>query len=251
MRNAVGAVQSVLVLGGTSDIGLAIAKRLRDDGATRLVLAGRDPAALERAASSLRRPGVEVVTGRFDADAVEDHEEDLGSLFAGGDLDVVVAAWGVLGDQAVAEVDATAAVAIARTNYLGAVSVLTIASTRLRSQGSGALVVLSSVAGERVRRTNYVYGSTKAGLDGFCQGLAAALAGSGVRLLVVRPGFVATKMTEGMKAAPLSTTAAKVAEATVAALAAGQGVVWVPGALRLVMMVLRHVPTPVFRRLPL
>ena len=251
MRNALGSVQSVLVLGGTSELGLALAGRLRDGGATRIVLAGRNPAALDQAAGLLRRPGVTVTTGAFDADAVETHGDALATLFAGGDLDVVVAAWGVLGDQEAAEADAAAAVAVARTNYLGAVSALTVAANLLRRQGHGALVVLSSVAGERVRRSNYVYGSSKAGLDGFCQGLAAALVGSGVHLLIVRPGFVTTKMTAGLEKAPMSTTPDAVAERTVAALIAQRPVVWVPGALRVVMAVLRHLPTPVFRRLPL
>ena len=251
MRNALGSAQSVLVLGGTSEIGEAIAARLRNGGARRIVLAGRRPAALDGVAARLRRPGTEVAVGTFDADAVEGHQEALAKLFAGGDIDVVVAAWGVLGDQSTAEADAAAAVSIARTNYLGAVSALTICANLLRAQGHGALVVLSSVAGERVRRSNYVYGSTKAGLDGFCQGLAAALVGSGVHLLVVRPGFVTTKMTAGMQKAPLSTTAEAVAEASVAALTAGRSVVWVPGPLRLVMALLRHVPTPLFRRLPI
>ncbi len=191
----------------------------------------------------------------FVADSIVDEaavdQAAVTALFADGDVDVVVAAWGVLGDQAEAEADAAAAVAVARTNYLGAVSALTIGANLLREQGHGALVVLSSVAGERVRRSNYVYGSTKAGLDGFCQGLAAALVGSGVHLLVVRPGFVATKMTAGMDKVPMSTTPDSVAEATVAALTAGRTVVWVPAPLRIVMAVLRHVPTPVFRRLPL
>ena len=251
MRNALGSVQSALVLGGTSDIGLAIARRLRDRGASRIVLAGRDRAALDAAADGLRRPGLEVAVGPFDADAVDDHQEALTKLLSGGDVDVVVAAWGVLGDQATADTDAAAAVAVARTNYLGAVSALTVVANLMRAQGHGAVVVLSSVAGERVRRSNYVYGSSKAGLDGFCQGLAAALVGTGVHLLIVRPGFVATKMTAGMPKVPFSTTPAAVAEATVAALTAGRSVVWVPGALRVVMSVLRHVPTPLFRRLPL
>lgn len=250
MRNALGSVQSVLVLGGTSDIGLEIARRLRDGGARRIVLAGRDPSALDRAAEGLRMPGVEVTLGAFDADAVDGHTAAMTTLFAGVDVDVVVAAWGVLGDQAAAEASAAAAVAVARTNYLGAVSALTITANLLREQGHGALVVLSSVAGERVRRSNYVYGSTKAGLDGFCQGLAAALVGSGVHLLVVRPGFVPTKMTAGLDVPPLSTTPEAVAEAAVAGLTAGRSVVWVPASMRAVMLVLRHLPTAVFRRLP-
>jgi len=137
-----------------------------------------------------------------------------------------------------------------RTNLLGAVSALTVLGERVRTQGHGDLVVLSSVAGERVRRSNFVYGASKAGLDGFATGLADALHGSGARLLVVRPGFVVGKMTAGLPAAPLSTTPEAVAEATVKGLRGTGTVIWVPAPLRLVMSVLRHVPRPVFRRLP-
>jgi decaprenylphospho-beta-D-erythro-pentofuranosid-2-ulose 2-reductase len=247
-----GSAQSVLILGGTSEIGLAIAERLIERGAERVVLAGRNQNSLAAAAETIAEAGVEVDTARFDADDVDQHERVLSELFARhGELDVVVLAWGALARQADAEVDPAAAVALARTNYLGAVSALTVVASRLREQGHGSIVVLSSVAGERVRRSNYVYGSTKAGLDGFCQGLAASLAGSGVHLLIVRPGFVTTKMTAGLEKAPLATTAEAVSSATVSALAAGRDVVWVPAVLRLVMIVLRHLPTALFRRLPI
>ena len=141
------------------------------------------------------------------------------------------------------------AVQLARTNYVGAVSVCLAVARRLREQGHGTLIVLSSVAGERVRRSNFIYGSTKAGLDGFAQGLGDALAGSGAGVLIVRPGFVKTKMTAGMAAAPLSTTPESVATATVRALQRGQEIVWVPWPLRWVMVVIRHLPRSLFRRL--
>ena len=111
--------------------------------------------------------------------------------------------------------------------------------------------MLSSVAGERARKSNFVYGSSKAGLDAFCQGLGDSLVGTGVRIVIVRPGFVHTKMTEGLEAAPLSTDADTVADAIVAGLGRGSETIWVPAPLRIVMSVLRHVPRPVFRRLPL
>jgi decaprenylphospho-beta-D-erythro-pentofuranosid-2-ulose 2-reductase len=110
--------------------------------------------------------------------------------------------------------------------------------------------VLSSVAGERVRRANFVYGSSKAGLDGFAQGLGDSLAGSGVSVLIVRPGFVTGRMTAGMAPAPLATTPAAVAEATAAAIAAGRAVVWVPATLRPLFAVFRHLPRPIWRRVP-
>jgi decaprenylphospho-beta-D-erythro-pentofuranosid-2-ulose 2-reductase len=121
---------------------------------------------------------------------------------------------------------------------------------RLRAQGHGTLVVLSSVAGERVRAANFVYGSTKAGIDGFCQGLGDALHGSGVRVLIVRPGFVPTKMTAGRDKAPFSTTPDGVAEVVMRGLERGAETVWAPPVLRVVMAVARHLPRPVFRRLP-
>jgi decaprenylphospho-beta-D-erythro-pentofuranosid-2-ulose 2-reductase len=169
---------------------------------------------------------------------------------AGGDVDVVVLAFGLLGDQVRDESGGVGAVRLARTNYVGTVSAGLAASRLLRSQGHGTLVVLSSVAGVRVRRANFIYGSSKAGVDGFAQGLADALAGTGVNVLIVRPGFVHTKMTAGRPAAPFATTADVVAEAAARGLAAGRQVVWVPPHLRLVFRVLQHLPRPLWRRLP-
>ena len=116
-------------------------------------------------------------------------------------------------------------------------------------QAHGTLIVLSSVAAERPRRSNFVYGASKAGLDAFAQGLGDALAGTGVDVMVVRPGFVRTKMTAGLKPAPLSTTPDAVAGAIVDGLRRGAHTVWVPPALRSVMSIVRHLPRPLFRRL--
>ena len=188
----------------------------------------------------------------FDADDTASHPgfvDELAERF--GDLDVVVLAFGVLGDQATFDAHPVAAAAAVTTNYSGAVSVGLAVANRLRAQGHGSLVVLSSVAGERVRRANFVYGSSKAGLDAFAQGLGDSLAGSGARVLVVRPGFVATSMTAGLDPAPLATTADAVAAAVVKGLRSGRRTIWVPGALRFVFAVFRHLPGPVWRRMPL
>ena len=250
MRDAVGAVQSVLVLGGTSDIGLAIARRMAAPRKAAVVLAGRDEATLEAASATLPNAGT-VETVLFDADAIETHDEFCDKVFAERDFDVVVLAAGVLGDQAVAEQDHLEAASILSTNFVGCASISLCVAQRLRQQGHGTLVVLSSVAGERVRRSNFVYGASKAGLDGFAQGLGDSLVGSGARVVIVRPGFVASKMTEGRDPVPFSTTPEAVAEAVDAAVRRGTEVVWVPSILRLVMAVLRHVPRVIFRRLPL
>jgi decaprenylphospho-beta-D-erythro-pentofuranosid-2-ulose 2-reductase len=251
MRDALGAVQSVVVLGGSSEIGLAIAAELARARQATVVLAGRRPAALEVDGRALEQAGaghVEIIA--FDAEDNATHEAFVAKLVGlVGDLDIVILAFGLLGDQAVDEAAGDGAVRVAHTNYVGAVSVGLPIARRLREQGHGTLIVLSSVAGERVRRTNFIYGSSKAGLDGFAQGLADSLAGSGAGVLIVRPGFVKTKMTAGMAPAPLSTTAGAVAQATVKALRQRREIVWVPGVLRWLMVVVRHLPRPVFRRL--
>ncbi|SEL08936.1 decaprenylphospho-beta-D-erythro-pentofuranosid-2-ulose 2-reductase [Streptacidiphilus jiangxiensis] len=250
MMNALGDPQTLLVLGGSSEIGLATARRLVRSRVETVHLAGRPSPALDAAAAELRGLGAQVHVHDFDAAAVDTHETVLGKIFAEGDIDVALLAFGVLGDQEQGEREPMAAAAVAQVNYLGAVTSSLVCAQALRRQGHGALVVLSSVAGERARRSNFIYGSTKAGLDAFAQGLGDALHGSGARVMVVRPGFVRTRMTEGMPEAPLATTADAVAEAVVTGLRRGSETVWVPGALRYVMSGLRHVPRAVFRKLP-
>lgn len=255
MLDALGNPQSVLLLGGTSDIGLAIVERLRGGGRLEVVvLAGRPGPALAAAADRLRAAGIATVeTVPFDAVEVRDHDAAIADAWskAGRDVDVVVLAFGVLGDQATFEDDPDEAVTAVQVNYVGAVSAGLRVARHLQRQGHGWLVVLSSVAGERARRSNFVYGSAKAGLDAFATGLGAALHGSGARVLVVRPGFVTSKMTEGRTPAPLSTTPEAVADVVAGALAAGREQAWAPAPLRFVMVVLRHLPRPIFRRLPL
>ncbi len=252
MKDALGEVQSVLVLGGTSDIALAIVRKVVARRGARVVLAARRPVACEPVVAELELAGAsEVHCVPFDATDFATHEVFVRSTFDRfGDFDLVIVAFGMLGDQARAERDRAAALDIVQTNYTGAVSVTVPLVDRLRTQGHGTLVLLSSVAGERVRRANFVYGSSKAGVDGFYQGLSASLVSSGVDVMIVRPGFVHSKMTAGMKAAPLSVTPDAVAEAVIRGIAHGRDIVWVPSAMRYVMMVLRHLPTAVFRRLP-
>lgn len=241
---------TVLVLGGRSEIGLEVARRLAP-GATVVLAARRSADLVDEQRSVLAAGAVTVDRVEFDADDLGAHRRVLDSVVdAHGRLDTVVVAFGILGEQARAERDVEHAVAIVHTDYVAHVVVLTHLAQILRGQGSGDLVVFSSVAGARVRRANYVYGSAKAGLDGFASGLADALHGSGVRLLLVRPGFVVGRMTTGMAPAPFSSTPAQVAEATMRALRSGRGEVWVPAALRPLFAVLRHTPRSLWRRLP-
>ncbi|MEU5096686.1 decaprenylphospho-beta-D-erythro-pentofuranosid-2-ulose 2-reductase [Streptomyces sp. NPDC020996] len=250
MKDAFGIPQSLLVLGGTSDIGLATARRMIARRTRTVWLAGRPSPALERSVDGLRALGAEVRAVAFDALDPDSHETVLGKVFAEGDIDMVLLAFGILGDQAHDERDPSAAVRVAQTNYTGAVSAGLVSARALQAQGHGSLVVLSSVAGERARRANFIYGSSKAGLDAFAQGLGDALHGTGVHVMVVRPGFVRSKMTAGLAEAPLATTPQAVAAAVELGLRRRSETVWVPGTLRLVMSALRHVPRAVFRRLP-
>jgi decaprenylphospho-beta-D-erythro-pentofuranosid-2-ulose 2-reductase len=229
----------LLLIGGTSEIGLAIVRRLAPE---RVFLLGRDEARLADAAATLH-PGVE--TGVLGADGV-------GPAFTrAGGFDVVVLAIGVLGGQAGLDADPDEAEEVMRVNFVYTGSLLLDSLRRLRAQGAGTLVVLSSVAGERARASNAVYGAAKAGLDALAQGLGDAVATTGVRVLVVRPGFVKTRMTAALKPAPFATTPEAVADATARALNGRAHTIWVPGRLQPVFALLRHLPRPVYRRLPL
>lgn len=251
MIDAVGVPQSILLLGGTSEIGLAIVRRLAGARSVRVLLAARPTERRSDSAAELTAAGYLVETLDFDAQDTAGHAELMHKAFTGGDIDVAVVAFGVLGDAEAAWQSVDAAVEMATVNYTAAVSCGVALAQEFRRQGHGAIVALSSVAGERVRRSNFVYGSTKAGMDAFYSGLTEALRPSGVRVTVVRPGFVKTKMTEGMSPAPLSVTAEQVAGVVADAVRNRRELVWAPAPLRPLMSVLRHLPRPVFRRLPI
>ena len=240
-------MSDALLVGGTSEIGLAIVRRLVPE---RVWLLGRDGERLARAASELNAAAVEV--GLLDANDVGSHRQAIERAFADADgFDVVVIALGVLGAQAGLDANPDEAIEVMRVNFLGAGSLLLECLRQLRRRGAGTLVLLSSAAVERPRASNPIYGAAKAGLDALAQGLSDAIASSGVRVLVVRPGFVKTRMTAGLEPAPFATTPEVVASATVAALRGRAGTIWVPGRLRLMLAILRHLPRSVYRRLPL
>ncbi len=243
----------VLLVGGTSEIGLAIIRRLAGEGPVRAFLLGRDRDRLAGALSGLERAtGLQGEADMLEADNLDSHSGVVEQAFTrAGGFDVVVLALGVLGAQSGLDADRAEAVEVMRVNFLGAGSLLIECLRRLRERSSGTLIVLSSVAAERPRASNAIYGAAKAGLDALAQGLADATAGSGVRVLVVRPGFVRTRMTAGLAPAPMAVSADEVARATVRALSTSAHTIWVPGRLRLVFAMLRHLPRGIFRRLPL
>jgi decaprenylphospho-beta-D-erythro-pentofuranosid-2-ulose 2-reductase len=253
MLDAVGNPQTILLLGGTSEIGLAICERYLRTAPARIVLAalpddpGRGDAVAQMKAAGAR--SVELVD--FDAVDTDSHPEVIDEAYAGGDVDVAIVAFGLLGDAEELWQNQRKAVQIAEINYTAAVSVGVLLADRMRAQGFGQIIAMSSAAGERVRRSNFVYGSTKAGLDGFYLGLGEALREYGVRVLVIRPGQVRTRMSAHMKEAPLTVNKEDVAELAVNSAAKGKELVWAPPAFRYVMMALRHIPRPIFRKLPI
>lgn len=249
MRDALGAVQSLLVLGGTSDIAVATATKLVERGCRTVVLAVRDPGAAEPVAASLRRRGatiVEIVA--FDAARHDTHAAVVAEVFERfGDIDLSLIAFGVLGEQSTFDVDPLAAAEAVEINYVGAVTTGLALAGQIRRQGHGTIVFLSSVAGIRARRSNFVYGSSKAGLDAFAQGLGDHLVDHGGRVSVVRPGFVRSRMTEGMPAQPFATTPDAVAEAMLAGLQKNLEIIWAPAILRYVFGIMRILPRRVWR----
>ncbi len=251
MQNAFGDPQTIVLFGGTSDIGQATVRRLIRPSTTTVVLAARRPTDVEEFAAELRRLGVaNVDCVAFEACSHAGHTSLVSDL-AGrhGDLDVVLLAFGVLGNPEDFIADPALAAPVLDVNYVGGVTMGLAVANQLRKQGHGRMVIFSSVAGERVRKANYVYGSTKAGLDGFAQGLGDSLVGSGASLLVVRPGFVHSKMTTGMPPSAFASTADDVAAATERGLRSGAHTVWSPPVIRYIFSILRHLPRPIWRRL--
>ncbi|MXP22128.1 SDR family NAD(P)-dependent oxidoreductase [Gordonia sp. HNM0687] len=246
---------TIVLFGGRSEIGIALTRKLADG--RQIVLAARRPDDLETETAQLLAAGAATVhTVAFDADDTDSHPRlvrDIADRF--GPIEAAIVAFGILGDQTRAETDTAHALQIAHTDYLAQISVLTPLAQVLRAQGSGTIIVFSSVAGIRVRRANYVYGSTKAGLDGFANGLADALHGTGARLLLARPGFVVGEMTKdlmagGVKPAPFSVDAERVADDVARAYRRGRGEVWIPAVLRPLFIGMRLLPRAVWRRLP-
>ncbi|WP_328389887.1 decaprenylphospho-beta-D-erythro-pentofuranosid-2-ulose 2-reductase [Nocardia sp. NBC_00416] len=258
MINAVGNPQSILLFGGTSEIGLAIVAEYLKKGPARVILATlpNDPLS-DTAVAQMKTAGasqVDIVD--FDALDTESHPKVVEQAWADGDIDVAIVAFGLLGNAEELWQDQRKAVQIAQINYTAAVSVGVLIGEKMKAQGFGRIIAMSSAAGERVRRSNFVYGSTKAGLDGFYLGLGEALRPFGPRVLVIRPGQVRTTTTlehwkaTGAKEAPLTVDKEEVAALAVAASESGKELIWAPGAFRYVMMILRHIPRPIFRKLP-
>lgn len=251
MQNAFGQPQSVVVLGGSSDIARAITKRLCTQRTRTVVLAGRNGHLLDEARTEALAHGAsQVDTVIFDARDPSNAERVVNEAFekAGGVVDLVMVAVGLLGDQESSEDDPAKAAEMASVNFTWPVAALARVRGLLVAQGSGRIVVLSSVAAVRVRRAKYLYGGAKAGLDRLCIGLADSLEGTGVTLHIVRPGHVRSKMTRGVKDPPFATGVDDVAEDVVKGLSAGTPIIWSPPFLRYIFFLLRHLPAPLWRK---
>lgn len=250
ITNGAGSPPRLLLLGGTSEIGLAILASLGLPAGAEVILAGRDE---QRLAAAGKELAAQVKTMAYDAMDTGGHQAFADAVFADGPLDMVISAAGVLIPQEEAERDVQRAADMVETNFTGHVTTLLAIASLMRQQAQadqrrGTIVVLSSVAAVRPRKANFVYGSAKAGLDAFARGLADSLHGTGVRVLLVRPGFVTGRMTAGMSPAPMSSTPAQVGAATAAALRGGKAAVWIPAPLAGLALALRLVPRPLWRR---
>jgi decaprenylphospho-beta-D-erythro-pentofuranosid-2-ulose 2-reductase len=253
MNDAFNHPQSVLVLGGSSEIAGALVDRLVANGCRTVLLAGRDPAALEGAAKRARDNGARAVgIVVFNALDVVDTESAIGACFdaIGESVDLVLVTLGLLGDAATDVREAARIVENITVNFVWPAAALGSVAQRLRDQGYGRIVVFSSVAGIRIRETNFIYGSAKSGLDGYAVGLTETLRGSGVKVQIVRPGFVRTKMTEGLHAAPFAVDPKTVATAVMRGIECDQPIIWVPSTLRWIFLALRPMPQRLWRRLP-
>ena len=237
-----------MLLGGTSEIGLAILAALGAPAGAEVILAGRDE---QRLAAAGKELPYQVRTLAYDAITTERHQAFVDAIFADGPLDMVISAAGILVPQADVERDVHRAAEMIETNFTGHVTSLLAIAARMRAQGQGTIVVLSSVAAVRPRKANFVYGAAKAGLDAFARGLTDSLHGTGVRVLLVRPGFVTGRMTAGMAPAPMATTPEQVGAATVAALRGRKSAVWIPAPLGGLAVALRLIPRPAWRRVSL
>ncbi len=251
MDNAFGQPQNVVVLGGSSDIARAIVRKLCAARVTTVVLAGRSPGLLEEAAAEARDYGAtRTETVLFDAEEPSHAGRVVAEALAkvGEPVDLVIVAVGLLGNQREMEDDPVAAARMVTVNMTWPVAALAELRARLIAQGRGRILVISSVASIRIRRSQYLYGAAKAGLDRHCQGLADSLAGTGVTLQLLRPGFVRSKMTEGEPEVPFTTGVNEVADNALAGLERAERVIWSPPILRYVFFVLRHLPAPIWRR---
>ena len=251
MENAFGQPQNVVIFGGSSDIARAITKKLCAARAHTVILAGRSQDLLHAAALEAQEYGAtKTDTVLFDATDPSNAELTVSEAFekVGDQIDLVIIAVGLLGNQMDDQDSASASADLITVNVTWPVAALAEIRRHLIDQGSGRILVISSVAAIRVRENAYLYSGAKAGLDRVCVGLAQSLEGTGVKLQLLRPAHVRTKMTVGVAEPPFTTGANEVAENVMRGLASNDDVIWSPPILRYVSFIIRHLPTPIWRK---
>lgn len=243
-------MKSILILGATSDVAVAVARRFADDKYS-LVLAARDKVNVERIAKDISiRTQAEVKTVVFDAMDTASHPAFYKSL--GITPDVTVCVFGYLGDQRKAETDWSEAERIIQVNYMGAASILNIVADAYEKVGRGTIVGISSVAGERGRQSNYFYGSAKAGFTAYLSGLRNRMQKFGVSVITVKPGFINTRMTEGLKLPkPITAEPEHLGKAIFNAVQKKKDVIYILPIWRLIMLIIRNIPEGIFKKLKL
>lgn len=241
--------ESVLILGATSAIARATAAAFAARGDD-LYLASRDEAELRRIAADLRlRYGVEVHHGLFDAVATDTHAAFFNSVIAAmPDLSGVVLAFGYLGDQLAAR-DFSAGEKVIAANFTGAASILSLCANHFEPLHYGFIIGITSVAGDRGRQSNYVYGAAKGALSLYLQGLRNRLYPSGVRVITVKPGFVDTAMTYGLPGLFLVASPQNIGKRIVRTLDKSADVVYLPWFWRYIMLIIKHIPEFIFKRM--
>jgi decaprenylphospho-beta-D-erythro-pentofuranosid-2-ulose 2-reductase len=251
VEDAFGQPQSVVIFGGSSDIARAITRRLCAERARTVVLAGRNATLLSEAANEAKEYGATSVDEvLFDAQEPQHAAATVREAFekVSDPVDLVVIAVGLLGTQLSDEDDAAAVARLITVNFTWPGAALAEIRRLLAAQGSGRILVISSIAAVRTRRSAYLYASAKAGLDRMCVGLAQSLEGTGVKMQILRPGVVRTKMSQGLAEPPFTTGANEVAENVMRSLATDNLIIWSPPILRYVAFLIQHLPMALWRR---
>ncbi|MBC7928773.1 MAG: SDR family oxidoreductase [Bryobacteraceae bacterium] len=239
----------IIIFGAGSSIASALCRKLAESGA-RLAVVARNTKQLEVLKSDLMSRGAkEVTTYGANLDDTSSHEELLNSIVRDGGIDAAVLAWGVLGDNTAATASASAALEIFQTNLIAPVSLLTVLGNHFEAKGTGQIVVIGSVAGDRGRQSNYVYGTTKGALERFCEGLRNRLAPKSVHVMLVKPGMVDTPMTSHMKKGPLFAKPEQVAADILKGMKSDSDVIYTPFFWRPIMGLIRAIPEQMFKKM--
>lgn len=246
-------MKNILIIGATSAIASACARNWAKENAN-FFLVGRDQTRLKAVAGDLlTRGGNEVHTHTMDVNSLSDHSAMLDAAFSTmSRIDVALIVHGTLPDQQACEQDVNVAIQEFTTNGLSVIALLTNLANTMQAQGSGVIAVISSVAGDRGRPSNYLYGTAKAAVNTFCEGLRARLAKSGVHVLTIKPGFVDTPMTASLDLPRMLVASPEtVARRIVRGVDMRRNVLYVPAFWSLIMWIIRTIPEPVFKRLKL